>query len=66
MISALDLSPEAQFAFAVFLSMEIRRHEQDIRNAKADLIRLKEMGVDIDHLPDWGFVVTDETLGGFA
>ena len=58
-MNARDLSPEAQFAFAAFLSMEIRRHEQDIKNARADLLRLKEMGVDIDHLPDWGFVTTE-------
>ena len=65
-MNARDLSPEAQFAFACFLKAEINRHIKDIENAKKDLLRLKEMGVKVDEAFDMGFVVTDETQGGFA
>lgn len=66
MISAYELSPAEQRAFAMFLKMEIRRHKTDIANAEADLGRLKAMGVDIDNLPDLGFVTTEEQPLGFA
>lgn len=66
MISAASLSPAERSAFAMFLKMEIRRHKTDIENAEADLGRLKAMGVDVDNLPDLGFVTTEEQPGGFS
>ena len=50
MINAKYLSPDAQFAFACFLVAEINRHKKDIENAKRDLERLREMGVDVARL----------------
>ena len=63
-MNARDLSPEARFAFACFLKAEINRHIKDIENAKMDLMRLKEMGVDVGAAYDMGFVTTEEL--GFA
>lgn len=53
---AKDLSPSERKAMAVFLSMEKRRHEKDILQIESDLQRLRKLGVDLDNLPDWGFV----------
>jgi hypothetical protein len=61
MILAKDLSPDAQFAFACFIVAECNRHQKDIDNGKADLERLREMGVDVDRAYDMGFVTTEDT-----
>lgn len=55
-MNASDLSDAERRALAIFLKMEIMRHEDDISNAKEDLQCLKKLGVDVDSLPDWGFV----------
>jgi len=66
MILAKDLSPDAQFAFAIFQCKEKARHLQDVANIDADLERLRKLGVDVDNLPDWGFVTTEDTPLGVA
>jgi len=64
MILAKDLSPDAQFAFAVFQCKEKARHLKDVANIEADLERLRAMGVDVDLAAkvDWGFVTTEEVV----
>ena len=62
MIQAKDLSPDAQFAFALFQIKEKKRHQEDIAKIDADLARLRDMGVDVDlaETVDMGFVTTEE------
>jgi hypothetical protein len=55
-MNAINLSPEARFAFACFLVAEINRHKKDIKNAEADLEALRKMGVPVDDAYDMGFV----------
>lgn len=62
MIQAKDLSPDAQFAFALFQIKERKRHQEDIAKIDADLANLRKMGVDVDlaETVDMGFVTTGE------
>jgi hypothetical protein len=65
MILAKDLSPDAQFAFAVFQHKEKARHLQDVEKIEADLERLRAIGVDVDLAAtvDMGYVTTEPELG---
>ena len=60
-MNARDLSPEAQFAFAVFQVKEKRRHQKDILAIDIDLENLRQMGVDVDKAEefDMPFVTTE-------
>ena len=57
-MKASELNLSERRCMAIFLTMEMKRHAKDIEVIKQDLENLKKMGVDIDNLPDWGFVST--------
>lgn len=55
-MDASVLSFEERRAMAIFLKMEKNRHAKDIRAIEKDLDYLRSLGVDVDNVPNWGFV----------
>ena len=60
-MNADDLTQTERRAFVIFLKMELRRHLKDVRQIRKDLANIhKYYGIDIDVLPDYGFVEVSE------